>query len=49
MIVLEALGLPTFELSELDAPFSEQEVEDIIKSLLQIRPLGLFTKFVGLL
>jgi hypothetical protein len=33
VIDLEALGMPTFELSELDAPFSEQEVEDIIKSL----------------
>jgi hypothetical protein len=33
VIDLEALGLPTFELSELDAPFSVQEVEDIIKRL----------------
>jgi hypothetical protein len=33
VIDLEALGMPTFEMSELDAAFSEQEVEDIIKSL----------------
>ena len=33
VIDLEALGLPSFELSELDAPFSEQEVEDIIKRI----------------
>jgi hypothetical protein len=40
VIDLDALGMPTFELSELDAPFSEQEVEDIIKMLPADKALG---------
>jgi hypothetical protein len=31
---LEALGLPSFNLSALDSPFSEQEAWEIIQNLL---------------
>jgi hypothetical protein len=48
-IDLDALGLPSHDLSELDAPFSEEEVWDTIDGLSHDKAPGPdgFTEFVG--